>query len=579
LFGGILVGLAWCAAAQDRSLVPRRVDHDRIFKAAEEGSLDVVRNALDAGYDINKQHPQSGSTLLISALSRNRVPVAEFLLARGADVTLATRVGNTALHEAASLGNVEIARELLDRGAQVNQPNNEGRTPFHFAVRHGRVEVVRLLIAHGANLNRVSGFGDAPIDLALQSNRPELAELLIDSGATLAEDVDAASKRIATAAAKDWITVVMAILVDAEGRPELLQRLIDVAYDAALAPNHVELLTALASYGPGPSDQTRAGLPRLVQACFSGSFDLIEALLKRGADVDQVTQPARWTPLHVAAHMGRRDVVKRLLESGADPNVQDGAGHTPLHLASNRGASAVVLVLLQAGADPNVQNFMGRTPLHLAAMSGKQKVVEALLDAGAERDLEDRNGQTPVAMARDSDRELLVPLLTMPDPPAPAGLELLAEITADGMTPGDISAQRRLLFESYLGGIPLAHLAVTCGSVRALTELLAKTPDAAVERDRYGYTLLHAAVRGGETAAVSEVIGLKADVNDAANLSRWTPLHFAAAAGQDPLVRLLLDHGADLSATDALGRTPADVARLNGHTTVTSEIRWRGESP
>ncbi len=84
------------------------------------------------------------------------------------------------------------------------------------------------------------------------------------------------------------------------------------------------------------------------------------------------------TPLHTAAYEGRFDVVKLLLEHGADPNTQDKDGRTPLHWAALRGLVDVVRLLLVHGADPTVEDEDGKTPLDLARVKGFHEVVSVI---------------------------------------------------------------------------------------------------------------------------------------------------------------------------------------------------------
>jgi ankyrin repeat protein len=74
-----------------------------------------------------------------------------------------------------------------------------------------------------------------------------------------------------------------------------------------------------------------------------------------------------WTPFHWRRFKGHVEVVRMILERGADPTVQDKDGRTPFHLASLEGHVEVVRMILERGADPTVQDKDGRTPFHLAS--------------------------------------------------------------------------------------------------------------------------------------------------------------------------------------------------------------------
>ena len=136
--------------------------------------------------------------------------------------------------------------------------------------------------------------------------------------------------------------------------------------------------------------------------------------LEDGADVGALTElyesehpyedyiefPADWSPIDLALMFGTSDVVKVLLDAGADPS-RILSGHwrgpeddgpydhkfinlTPLHLAAALGSARKVRALLDAGADVHVRDWLDWTPLHGAAISGSIGVVNLLLDAGAE---------------------------------------------------------------------------------------------------------------------------------------------------------------------------------------------------
>ncbi|MEZ0345545.1 MAG: ankyrin repeat domain-containing protein [Infirmifilum sp.] len=89
--------------------------------------------------------------------------------------------------------------------------------------------------------------------------------------------------------------------------------------------------------------------------------------------------------LHKAASRGDLREVKRLLDSGADPNTRDWlSGETPLHKAAANGQFDIAKLLLDHGADPNAPDKYGRTPLYHAAANGQFRVARLLLERGAD---------------------------------------------------------------------------------------------------------------------------------------------------------------------------------------------------
>jgi ankyrin repeat protein len=84
----------------------------------------------------------------------------------------------------------------------------------------------------------------------------------------------------------------------------------------------------------------------------------------------EIKDKDNWTPLHWAAHKGHVDVIRLLLEKGANVNAQDKDRWTPLHWPAVRRDVDVVRLLLEKGANVNAQEKDGWTPLHLEASGG-----------------------------------------------------------------------------------------------------------------------------------------------------------------------------------------------------------------
>jgi uncharacterized protein len=135
-------------------------------------------------------------------------------------------------------------------------------------------------------------------------------------------------------------------------------------------------LAALASASePSLSDRFAAAIER-------GDLAAVKALIEEGnapdSAIDYGGEPT--TPLYKAAGEGRTEIVKYLIDRGADVNFRGREwGHTPLHEAASRGFDDVIEVLLKAGADPKVKDRNGYTAFAIAALGGQIDAAEALL--------------------------------------------------------------------------------------------------------------------------------------------------------------------------------------------------------
>ncbi len=135
-----------------------------------------------------------------------------------------------------------------------------------------------------------------------------------------------------------------------------------------------------------------------MKAAGKGQLDVVKLLLDRGADVN-ARDSRGYTPLLSASEMGHLDIVKQLLEGGADVNARDSHGYTPLLLASQMGYLDVVKHLLEKGADVNAKRHKGFTALMVASRVGYLDFVKLLLDKGADLNARDSNGLTALGWA------------------------------------------------------------------------------------------------------------------------------------------------------------------------------------
>ena len=100
-----------------------------IHAAVLTGNLEAVKQHIEAGTDINKKEPMSGSTPLMTAATFNKPEIAKALINASADLSLKSNDGGTALHTAAFFGRIEIVQLLIDAKADKTIRNNFGATP------------------------------------------------------------------------------------------------------------------------------------------------------------------------------------------------------------------------------------------------------------------------------------------------------------------------------------------------------------------------------------------------------------------------------------------------------------------
>ncbi len=114
------------AKVKDSSIEKPKMD---IHSAIIANNLEVVKQHIKAGSDLNKKEPMSGSTPLISAATFNREDILKELIKAKVDLSIKNNDGSTALHTAAFFGRIELVKLLIDAKADKTIKNNFGATP------------------------------------------------------------------------------------------------------------------------------------------------------------------------------------------------------------------------------------------------------------------------------------------------------------------------------------------------------------------------------------------------------------------------------------------------------------------
>ena len=191
---------------------------------------------------------------------------------------------------------------------------------------------------------------------------------------------------------------------NAKGRSALTAALFLQAGEAFVPPAKNRILTQLTAHG--------APIDRFEAAALAGRLRVGKEL---DADPGYLTAESSfgWTPLHFAAYAGNLEVVKLLLDRGADIDRRANTKfrNTPLQVSLLTGQEEMAALLVARGADVRIEQAEGFTALHEAAQIGSEKVVALLLDAGADPNSRGNDGRTPLAIARKEGHEAAAKLL------------------------------------------------------------------------------------------------------------------------------------------------------------------------
>jgi ankyrin repeat protein len=159
--------------------------------------------------------------------------------------------------------------------------------------------------------------------------------------------------------------------------------------------------------------------PGLHEAAAIGDASRVRAVLEKHPEQLDTYSPEGFTPLALAAHFGHAEVMRALIDRGADVNLV--AAHrlavTPRHAALFGRQLDAALLLIECGADVTRarggagMKRGGWTPLHYAAGLGFSTLVDPLLARGADPLRQDEEGKTPLEIAIDANHHDIADVL------------------------------------------------------------------------------------------------------------------------------------------------------------------------
>jgi ankyrin repeat protein len=301
------------------------------------------------------------------------------------------------LLDAVSAGELQVVAELLARRpALAAAHGRDGQTALHAAAQHNDARIAALLVAHGADVHAMFGqSGHSALSWAVTCNALDCARTLVQLGAE--PDLFCAAGMGLLEHVRASFDAAGALLPGSSrtgssrfGRdglrlpcpPATAEEQISDALYLACRNGQVDVVRYLLSKNPDLSFRAYLGATPLHWACFSGSRAVVDLLTQSGADSTARDETWDCTPrsfgICVAANWGLAHLVRAQLDD--DPclaNAMDGRT-SPLHEAARNNRLEVVRLLLERGAEPQLQDDDGRTPLDLATERGHDAVTDLL---------------------------------------------------------------------------------------------------------------------------------------------------------------------------------------------------------
>jgi ankyrin repeat protein len=348
-----------------------------LIEAASYNNIVKVKKLIEEGCDVDA-YDDSGKTALMYAAKNGQSEIMNMLIKKGAMVDEDCYSGKTALMYAAAYGQTEIVKLLIENDVSIDFVDESGFSALMYAATYGQTEIVKLLIENDAYLyDKSNSFEDTALTLAAINNHAEIVKLLINEGAEVI-------------GYKDIFKRLFQRNIN-YGRRDLFYSDVPrnardyIRHDNGLHSGYLSLLRGVVIRGEAErackAIKTLSSLrERKIKSGktitlndYGDGVALVTVLLKYCADpVDRY----KLIPL-----------LRSLIDGCVDINGKTDFGYTILMLSSQLGFCDVVKFLLEEGADVNVKNIFGKTALDIVKeQDSGSKCVEFLLKEAVAKD-------------------------------------------------------------------------------------------------------------------------------------------------------------------------------------------------
>lgn len=327
--------------------------------------------------------------------------------------------GLTPLHVAAFYGYPLIIELLLEYGSDINALDNFSRTPAHYAALRGQQNAL-LFLLHNKALMIGDNEGNSPLHLCCSNGHDACVKALLyfmefsDSKLNINVQNNQGDTPLHLSFKWGYFSIVK-ILIEQDGDPLVCNRRGKTCFDCAHNSKMVEIFS---TYKKNNIERVRRSsveitsqqniIGKIITAISDGDIRLVQHYLTIDYENKTVHKFVNvncynykgYTPLHVAAISGQIDIVKMLIEYGADVNLlTTSEQYTALHLAVQNKLSEIVDILLDSKkCDINKPDCCGNSVLHYACSVGDVYIISNLLKHGADLGLINKKFISPLSI-------------------------------------------------------------------------------------------------------------------------------------------------------------------------------------
>ncbi|XP_054619390.1 histone-lysine N-methyltransferase EHMT2-like isoform X1 [Dunckerocampus dactyliophorus] len=302
----------------------------------------------------------------------------------------------------ASVTTIPPPEEGVDSvGPSVCMPNGKPVSASALPPGPSRAALQKAILTQDTERRKKLRFHPRQLYPAAKQGEVQRVLLMLMEGIDPTYQPDSQNRRSALhAAAQRGLLEVCYILLQAGAHIDAQDKDFRTPLLEAIVNNHIEVTRYLVQNGACVYHIEEDGYTGLHHAAKLGNLEIVSMLLETGQVDVNAQDNGGWTPIIWAAEHKHVEVIKVLLNRGADVAINDKELNVCLHWAAYAGNVDIAEMVLNAGCSLAAVNLHGDTPLHIAAREGYLECVTLFLSRGADIDTMNREGDTPLTLAR-----------------------------------------------------------------------------------------------------------------------------------------------------------------------------------
>ncbi|XP_051949418.1 histone-lysine N-methyltransferase EHMT2 isoform X2 [Xyrauchen texanus] len=401
--GGVGIGLLFCPHCGEDASEAREVT---IPLTAASGS-NVITASASSTTATPSLHPSAlaVTSRLLNNEKRTGEPINARMRCRG-DVRKGADLQPQSANAIPGGGGTEDVVALGDGGVDsvgpsLVLPNGKPICPSALPPGEKRAALQRAILTQDTERRKKLRFHPRQLYPAAKQGEVQRVLLMLMEGIDPSYQSDSQNRRCALhAAAQRGLLEICYLLVQAGAKVDAQDKTLRTPLLEAIVNNRIDVVKYLIQSGACVYHAEEDGSTGLHHAAKLGNLEVVTLLLSTGQVDLNAQDSGGWTPVIWAAEHRHIDVIRALLNRGANVTIQDKEMNVCLHWASFAGSVEIAELVLNAGCPLSSVNLHGDTPLHIAAREGFIDCVTLFLSRGADIDIMNKEGDTPLSLAR-----------------------------------------------------------------------------------------------------------------------------------------------------------------------------------